>query len=212
MGRETAGRKYRGARAFDVVGALTLLVATAPLLIAASVAVALSLGRPILFKHVRPGIEGIPFTLLKFRTMREPERESDRYYSDGQRVTSVGRLLRQTSVDELPSLVNVLRGEMSLVGPRPLLFEHVPHLNTTAHRRMLIPPGITGLAQVRGRQELTFSRRFELDIEYVESCSFLMDLRILALTLLQLISIGKGVETGQNLEDIDDMGIFNRRS
>lgn len=207
-----AGRKYPGARLFDVGGAALLLAASAPLLLVASIAVIISLGRPILFRHVRPGLDARPFTMLKLRTMREPADDRDRYHTDGERATRVGRLLRKMSLDELPSLVNVLRGEMSLVGPRPLLFEHLPHLDTTARRRMVIPPGITGLAQVHGRQALTFSQRFALDIRYVEQCSFSIDLRILVRTVQLFFTFGRGVETGQSLQEVDDLGIFTRRS
>lgn len=210
--RRSSGRKYRGARLVDVVGAALLLLVAAPLLLAGSVAVASSLGRPILFRHVRPGLDGMPFTLLKFRTMCEPADERDRYHTDGDRVTPAGRLLRKTSIDELPSLINVLRGDMSLVGPRPLLFDHLPHLDATTRRRMATRPGITGLAQVHGRQALTFSQRFALDVQYVDHCSLSMDLKILGRTFLHVLAFGRGVETGQSLQDVDDLGIFARRS
>lgn len=203
--------KYRGARLLDIVGAIAVLVVASPLLFAVSIAIAVDLGRPIFFRQVRPGLHGEPFTLVKFRTMREPEDESSRYFTDSIRATRLGRILRTTSIDELPSLVNVLRGEMSLVGPRPLLFEHLPHLTDETRRRLTTPPGITGLAQVSGRQDLTFSQRFTLDIKYVEERSLLLDLRILAKTALRLFSRSPGVRTGQRLDDVDDLGVFKRK-
>lgn len=164
------------------------LILLAPLLVAVAVAVAIGLGRPILFRQVRPGLGGRPFTLLKFRTMRDavgPDRSS---LPDSARLTPLGIFLRTWSLDELPELWNVIRGDMSLVGPRPLLTEYLPLYTPDQARRHDVRPGITGWAQVNGRNALSWDEKFALDLWYIDHRSFLLDLKILALTLRNVLA------------------------
>ena len=162
-------------RCFDVVVAALAVVVLSPVLAWAALGVAVSLGRPILFRQVRPGLDGRPFEIVKFRTMRAPRSGEVWYLSDQDRVTRLGRFLRATSIDELPELWNVLRGDMSLVGPRPLLVEYLPHYTDRERRRHEMRPGITGWAAVSGRHTLPFEDRLELDAWYVENWSFALD-------------------------------------
>ncbi len=166
-------------RAVDVVAGTVLLIAAAPLMVAVAVAVRLRLGRPALFRQERPGISGRPFTLLKFRTMTDARDGSGLLLPDQERLTRLGRFLRQTSLDELPELVNVLRGDMSLVGPRPLLMEYLPRYTPQQMRRHEVRPGLTGWAQVRGRNALSWDDKFDLDVWYVDHRSLRLDARIL---------------------------------
>jgi lipopolysaccharide/colanic/teichoic acid biosynthesis glycosyltransferase len=179
--------RRRGKRLLDVVGAATALVVTSPVQVAAALAVRKSLGSPVLFRQQRPGLRGTPFTLLKFRTMREAYDSSGRALSDAERVTPLGRRLRATSVDELPELLNVLRGDMSLVGPRPLLMEYVARYTPEQARRHEVRPGISGWAQVNGRNALTWEEKFALDVWYVDHVSLGLDLRILWRTVRAVI-------------------------
>jgi lipopolysaccharide/colanic/teichoic acid biosynthesis glycosyltransferase len=175
----------------DVVISLAALVATLPLWVLAGALVWITTGRPMLFRQVRPGLHGRPFTLLKFRTMN-PARDADgRLLPDVQRITPIGRILRRTSLDELPQLWNVLRGEMSLVGPRPLLVDYLERYTPEQARRHEVRPGITGLAQINGRTSLHWDDAFALDCWYVDNRSLQLDHRILAHTVALLIS-GKG--------------------
>jgi len=165
----------------DRLGALTGLVLLLPVLLLVALVVRLSLGSPVLFRQSRPGLLGRPFELLKFRTMRSsPE-------SDEQRLAPLGRFLRRWSLDELPELLNVLRGEMSLVGPRPLLTQYLPRYTARQARRHEVKPGLTGWAQVSGRNALAWEQKLELDVWYVDNWSFWLDLRILARTVWQVI-------------------------
>ncbi|HEU4423554.1 MAG TPA: sugar transferase [Pilimelia sp.] len=170
-------------RAFDVVVASAAVMLLSPMIVAVWLIVLLTMGRPVLFRHVRPGLNGVPFTIYKFRTMRPPKRLGGELYDDAERLTPTGRFLRSTSLDELPELFNVLKGDMSLVGPRPLLVEYLSLYTPEQARRHLVRPGITGLAQISGRNELDWERRLELDIHYVDHRSLWLDLRILASTL-----------------------------
>jgi lipopolysaccharide/colanic/teichoic acid biosynthesis glycosyltransferase len=159
--------------------------------------VRLGLGSPVLFVQVRPGRGGRPFTLYKFRTMTDARRPDGTLRSDAERLTKLGKLLRRTSLDELPELINVLRGEMSLVGPRPLLMEYLPRYDARQARRHEVRPGITGLAQVHGRNATPWRERLETDVQYVERLSARLDLEIVLLTLLRVVQ-GAGVnEPGQ---------------
>jgi len=168
-------------RAVDVVGAaLGLLVAALPMLVIAA-AVRATMGAPVLFRQVRPGLHGELFELVKFRTMR------DGHGSDADRLTRLGRWLRTTSLDELPELWNVLRGDMSLVGPRPLLVEYLDLYSPEQARRHEVRPGLTGLAQVAGRNLVDWDERFALDVRYVEERSLALDLRILGRTVLAVL-------------------------
>ncbi len=164
-------------RAIDIVGsALGLLVAAVPMAVLALL-IWRDIGRPVLFLQVRPGKDAKPFTLVKFRTMR------DGTGSDAERLTPLGRFIRSLSLDELPELWNVLRGDMSLVGPRPLLTSYLPRYTSTQARRHEVRPGLTGLAQVQGRNTLSWEHRFELDVHYVDTWSVRLDLAIMARTL-----------------------------
>ncbi|MET7751505.1 sugar transferase [Micromonospora sp. NPDC005367] len=173
-------------RLIDVVGAVVLLVLTAPLMVVVALLVATSLGRPVLFRQARAGRDGAPFVLVKFRTMRPPAPEQGRV-ADGDRLTALGRWLRATSLDELPTLWNVLRGEMSLVGPRPLLPEYLERYSLHQARRHEVRPGVTGLAQVRGRNGLGWDEKLDLDVRYVDNRSLRFDLSILAATVVTVL-------------------------
>lgn len=176
-------RRYEvGKRAIDIVASLVGLLLTAPLQAGIAVLVARALGRPVLFRQQRPGRDGKPFVLFKFRTMREPDEARD-LLTDVQRLTLLGARLRSTSLDELPTLWNVLRGDMSLVGPRPLLMQYIERYTPEQGRRHDVRPGITGLAQVSGRNALTWEQKFAADLDYVRRRNFALDLRILALTI-----------------------------
>lgn len=166
-----------GKRLVDVFGAAVLLIATAPVMAVLAVAVRFRLGRPVLFRQTRPGKDAVPFTLCKFRTMRDaPE-------ADDERLTPFGRRLRATSLDELPELWNVLRGDMSLVGPRPLLTAYLDRYSPEQARRHEVRPGITGWAQVHGRNALDWHERFELDVWYVDHRTLRLDMRIVVRTV-----------------------------
>ena len=189
-------------RGMDVTGAVAGLVLLAPLLAWVALALALTQGFPVLFTHPRLGRHDRVFTLVKFRTMREPRPGELWYDSDRDRVTRVGRFLRATSIDELPQLWNVLRGEMSLVGPRPLLVEYRDRYTAEERRRHAMRPGITGWAAVNGRNTSRFEDRLRMDVWYVDNWSLALDIRILWLTVRQVV---QRTDTAaiQELEDID---------
>jgi len=188
------GGHYRrwGKRLLDLGLALPALLLAAPLLGLLALGVRLWLGAPVLYRQGRPGLAGRPFTVLKLRTMHEARDAAGRPLPDSERLTPLGRSLRRTSLDELPELWNVLRGEMSLVGPRPLLPEYLPLYSAEQARRHEVRPGITGWAQVHGRNAVSWQERLALDVEYVDRCSLGLDLRILARTLV-LVVRGEGV-------------------
>jgi sugar transferase EpsL len=175
-------------RLVDVAASAIGLVVLSPLLAVIAVAVRITMGRPVLFRQRRPGLHAEPFEILKFRTMRDAIDASGNPLPDEARLTATGRLLRSTSLDELPALLNVLRGDMSLVGPRPLLMEYVPRYSPRQARRMEVRPGITGLAQVRGRNQLSWDEKFELDVWYVDHQSLSLDLRILLETVGRVVT------------------------
>lgn len=179
-------------RVVDVSVGGGALVCAAPVIAVAAVAVRAVLGRPILFRQARTGAGGRPFELLKLRTMRAPMAGEQDPSFDGLRLTGLGRLLRATSIDELPSLWNVLRGELSLVGPRPLPVRYVDRYSATEARRLEVKPGLTGLAQVSGRNSLSWAQKFELDVWYVDHRSLALDMRILVRTLFQVLG-GRGI-------------------
>jgi lipopolysaccharide/colanic/teichoic acid biosynthesis glycosyltransferase len=183
-------------RILDVTTALTALVVLSPVLLATALAIRFTMGRPVLFRQVRPGYRSRPFVLLKFRTMTEDSAISasdvERLATDGRRLTRLGRWLRRTSVDELPQLWNVLKGEMSLVGPRPLLMEYLPLYDPHQARRHEVRPGITGWAQVNGRNEADWVDRLNDDVWYVDHWSLSLDLRIIARTIATVAG-GRGV-------------------
>ncbi len=194
-------------RVFDIVAAGLGLVVAAPVLGASAVAIRCSLGQPVLFRQRRPGLQGRPFTIYKLRTMREAASgEKIWFRSDEQRLTRLGRFLRATSIDELPELWNVIRGDMSLVGPRPLLMEYLPKYTREENRRHEVRPGITGWAQVNGRQTIPFSRRLALDVWYVDHLTFWLDLKVMGMTVLQVFRRGE-VISGQDVDEVDDLGL-----
>ncbi len=174
-------------RFFDILAAFTLIFLLLFPLIILAITVRIKLGSPILFTQIRPGLNGAPFTLYKFRTMNETLDEYGNLLNDEDRLTPFGQILRRTSLDELPELWNVLKGDMSLVGPRPLLMEYLPLYTEEQYRRHEMRPGITGWAQVNGRNLLSWDERFKLDVWYVDHHSILLDLKILMITIKKVI-------------------------
>ena len=174
-------------RSLDLIGALAGLVLLAPLLGASALLVRLRLGAPVLFRQTRPGLHGRPFTLYKLRTMTDARGAQGDLLPSTQRLTPLGRWLRSTSLDELPELINVLAGDMSLVGPRPLLMRYLDRYSPEQARRHDVKPGITGWAQVHGRNALGWEERLALDCWYVDHRTLWLDIRILALTLLRVL-------------------------
>ena len=174
-------------RAIDLVGAASGLVLLSPLLLGVALAVRIGLGRPILFRQTRPGLNGAPFELIKFRTMRIDPAVGSGIDSDAARLTRLGRFLRSASLDELPELWNVLRGDMSLVGPRPLLMQYLDRYTPEQARRNLVKPGLTGWAQINGRNALSWEDKFALDNHYVDNQSLWLDLKIILITIGHLV-------------------------
>ncbi|MHB8972331.1 MAG: sugar transferase [Pirellulaceae bacterium] len=189
---------------FEILVTTLSLLIIWPLVLVLGVLVRVNLGSPVLFRQQRPGLHGKPFMLLKFRTMTEATDSAGRLLPDSERLTMFGRFLRGSSLDELPELFNVLRGEMSLVGPRPLLMEYLPRYTLEQARRHEVKPGITGWAQVNGRQTISFSRRIELDVWYVDHQSFWLDLWILLITVPRIL-MSTGIRSGQDVREVDDL-------
>lgn len=185
-------------RAIDVAGAVAGVAVSSPLMAAVAVAVRVGLGRPVLFRQERPGLHGVPFTLYKFRTMRDSADADGRPLPDGERLTVLGRFLRSTSLDELPEFFNVLVGDMSLVGPRPLLMQYLDIYSPEQARRHEVKPGVTGYAQVMGRNALTWEEKFALDVWYVDHWSIGLDVRILLSTVAQVLSRRGVTEPGHD--------------
>lgn len=179
-------RRY-GKRLFDLAVSGTALVLAAPVIAATAIAVRVAIGSPVLFRQRRPGKDGKPFTLVKFRTMTDARGDDGQLLSDADRLPRFGKWLRATSLDELPELLNIVRGEMSLVGPRPLLERYVARYDARQARRHDVRPGLTGWAQINGRNATDWATRLEHDVEYVEQLSFAMDLRILAATFTAVL-------------------------
>jgi sugar transferase EpsL len=174
-------------RVVDIVGASVGIILFAPVMLVVALLVLLTMGRPVLFRQQRPGLRGKPFTLYKFRTMRDARTPSGELLPDALRLTKFGRWLRSTSLDELPELFNVLKGEMSLVGPRPLLMEYLPRYSPEQARRHDVKPGITGWAQVNGRNALSWEEKFRLDVWYVHHWNLWLDMKILLLTIWKVL-------------------------
>ena len=175
-------------RSVDVVGSIFLLCLLVPLFLVTAIAILVSMGRPIFFLQERIGKNERPFKIIKFRTMRE---QSDQYTGqtdDSHRTTKLGKKLRATSIDELPELFNVLLGDMSIIGPRPLLPEYLPLYSAEQSRRHLVRPGITGMAQVNGRNLISWEEKFEFDCFYIDNCTLILDLKILFQTVIQVVS------------------------
>ncbi|GFE58634.1 sugar transferase [Geobacter sp. AOG1] len=173
-------------RTFDFFSVLAGLCILAPALLVISLLVRLKHGSPVLFRQTRPGLHGKPFHMYKFRTMTNERDTEGNLLPDAQRLTSFGRFLRSSSLDELPELLNVLKGDMSLVGPRPLLMEYLPLYSQQQARRHEVRPGITGWAQVNGRNSISWEEKFKLDVWYVDNQSFWLDLKILWMTLAKV--------------------------
>lgn len=173
-------------RVFDLVLTVPGVLVISPLLLVLALMVRLKHGSPILFCQTRPGLHGEPFKMYKFRTMTDERDAAGNLLSDARRLTRFGKFLRSTSLDELPELINVLKGEMSLVGPRPLLMEYLPLYSEEQARRHAVRPGITGWAQVNGRNAISWDDKFKLDVWYVDNQSFLLDIKILWLTFAKV--------------------------
>lgn len=174
-------------RLFDLYVALLALLLVAPIMLAVALLIRYKLGAPVLFRQIRPGLGGKPFVLYKFRTMRDALDLSGQPLPDAERLTELGKILRKFSLDELPQLFCVLKGDMSLVGPRPLLMEYLPLYSAEQTRRHEVLPGITGWAQVMGRNALTWADKLALDVWYVDNRSFWLDIKILWLTFLRVL-------------------------
>jgi len=187
-------------RGLDLTVSAVGLVVSAPVQLVTAGVVLAAHGRPVLFRQPRPGRDGVVFELVKFRTMRHPDAT---HVTDADRLTRVGRFLRSTSLDELPTLWNVLKGDMSLVGPRPLLVEYLPRYSTEQARRHEVRPGVTGLAQVSGRNGLAWEEKFTLDVEYVDQRSLRLDLAILVRTVRSVL-----MRQGINGDGEATMGVF----
>lgn len=193
-------------RLLDVSFAASLALFTLPVWLIVALAIRLSMGRPVLFKQMRPGYLGRPFYVVKFRTM-SMERDSDgQLLPTHQRLTLLGRTLRRYSIDELPQLWNVIKGDMSLIGPRPLLMSYLDKYTPEQMRRHEMRPGVTGLAQVNGRQDIPFSKRLEYDVWYVTHWSLWLDFKILVRTLAKVLR-ASGVRPGQDVREVDDLGL-----
>lgn len=178
----------RGKRLLDLALGSALLLVTSPVQVVVAASIRYKMGRPVLFRQQRPGLHGVPFEMLKFRTMSDVKDSDGNHIPDAERLTPLGRFLRSTSLDELPELVNVVRGDISLVGPRPLLMKYLERYTPRQHRRHEVRPGVTGLAQVSGRNALSWDEKFELDVQYVDNASLRLDLSILARTVWNVLA------------------------
>jgi sugar transferase EpsL len=190
-------------RVVDIVGASVGIILFAPVMLVVALLVLLTMGRPVLFRQQRPGLRGKPFTLYKFRTMRDARTPSGELLPDELRLTTFGKWLRSTSLDELPELFNVFKGEMSLVGPRPLLMEYLPRYSPEQARRHEVKPGITGWAQVNGRNALSWEEKFRMDVWYVDNWNLWLDMKILLLTIWKVLK-----REGINAEGCATMPVF----
>jgi len=199
------GWRLAAKRVPDVLCAASGLVVMSPILAATALLIRLTMGKPVMFRQRRPGKHARPFTILKFRTMSAVKDQESRLLPDSERLTRIGRFLRSTSLDELPQLWNVLRGDISLVGPRPLLMEYLPRYSAEQARRHDVMPGITGWAQINGRNALTWEEKFSLDTWYVDNWSLKLDALILLKTLLSVMK-REGISNGQHATVPEFMG------
>lgn len=174
-------------RIFDMTGAGLGLILFSPVMLVTALLIARDMGRPVLFRQTRPGKDGKSFEMIKFRTMRDARDAQGNVLSDGERLTRLGKVLRATSLDELPELWNVVKGDMSLVGPRPLLMEYLPLYSPEQARRHAVRPGVTGWAQVNGRNAISWDEKFALDVWYVDNQSLWLDLKIIWLTVRKVV-------------------------
>ena len=195
-------------RLVDLIGASILSVLLAPLLGALAAAIRLTMGRPIFFRQQRPGYKGEPFEVVKFRTMKDAVDADGNLLPDEERLTKVGVFMRQLSLDELPQLWNILRGDMSFIGPRPLLMEFLKWYSPEQMRRHDVKPGVTGWAQVQGRHDIPFSKRLAMDVWYVDNRSVGLDLKIVGLTVLKVLSM-RGAQPAQTDAEVDDVGLHD---
>ena len=195
-------------RLIDLTGASILSVLLSPVLAGLALAIRLSMGRPILFRQQRPGYRGEPFEVYKFRTMNDAVDAEGESLPDEERLTKVGVFMRQLSLDELPQLWNILKGDMSFIGPRPLLMEFLKWYSPEQMRRHDVKPGVTGWAQVQGRHDIPFSKRLALDVWYVDNRSTRLDLKIVGLTFLKVLSM-RGARPAQTDAEVDDVGLHD---
>jgi lipopolysaccharide/colanic/teichoic acid biosynthesis glycosyltransferase len=195
-------------RLIDLTGASILSVLLSPVLAGLALAIRFSMGRPILFRQQRPGYRGEPFEVYKFRTMKDAAGADGEPLPDEERLTRVGIFMRQLSLDELPQLWNILRGDMSFIGPRPLLMEFLKWYTPEQMRRHDVKPGVTGWAQVQGRHDIPFSKRLALDVWYVDNRSMRLDLKIVGLTFLKVLSM-RGAQPAQTDAEVDDVGLHD---
>lgn len=196
-----------GKRWLDLALTVPVFWLLGTLMIVVTLVVRLRLGRPVFFRQSRPGLHGKAFVLLKFRTMTEDRDKNGDLLPDEKRLPKLGRILRRTSLDELPEVFNVLKGDMSLVGPRPLLLQYLQRYTREQARRHDVRPGITGWAQIHGRNSAFFSQRLAMDVWYVDHCCLWLDLRILALTVVKVLR-EEGVIADQDVSEIDDCGLW----
>jgi lipopolysaccharide/colanic/teichoic acid biosynthesis glycosyltransferase len=190
-------------RAFDIVFSAGWLIGFSPLLLVVAILVRLKLGSPVLFIQERPGLRAKPFRMVKFRTMTDERGPDGELLPDEQRLTSFGRFLRATSLDEFPEMWNVLIGDMSVVGPRPLLMRYVPRYSPFQARRMEVKPGVTGWAQVNGRNSLSWEEKFALDVWYVDHRTFWLDMRIVVMTFFKVLA-RSGAERDKNVPPLEE--------
>lgn len=190
------------------MGAAILAVVLSPVLAALAAGIRLTMGAPVFFRQLRPGYKGRPFEVVKFRTMKDAVDPDGNALPDEERLTRLGVFMRQLSLDELPQLWNILRGDMSFIGPRPLLMEFLRWYSPEQMRRHDVKPGVTGWAQVQGRHAILFSKRLELDVWYVDHRSLLLDLKIVGLTLLKVLSM-RGASPAQSDAEVDDVGLHD---
>jgi sugar transferase EpsL len=195
-------------RLIDLTGASILSVLLSPVLAGLALAIRLSMGRPILFRQQRPGYKGEPFEVYKFRTMKDAVDGDGEQLPDEERLTKVGVFMRQLSLDELPQLWNIFRGDMSFIGPRPLLMEFLKWYTPEQRRRHDVKPGVTGWAQVQGRHDIPFSKRLALDVWYVDNRNMRLDLKIVGLTFLKVLSM-RGAQPAQTDAEVDDVGLHD---
>ncbi len=189
-------------RILDVISSLLAIIILSPLLAVTSVLVKTKLGSPVLFKQERPGKNEKIFTLMKFRTMTDERDENGELLPDEVRLTKFGKFLRSTSIDELPELFNILKGDMSVIGPRPLLVQYLPRYNEHQHRRHEVKPGLSGWAQVNGRNAISWEEKFDFDVEYVDNYSLLMDIKVLFMTVANVLKRdGISSETSATMEE-----------
>lgn len=195
-------------RWFDIAISFFALLILSPLFLFIAVLVRLKLGAPVIFSQRRPGLNGKPFIIYKFRTMTNKKDESGNLLPDKDRLTKFGKLLRSTSLDELPELWNILKGDMSIIGPRPLLMEYLPLYNATQKRRHEVRPGLTGYAQVSGRNALSWDEKFHFDVEYVDQVSFMLDIKIFFMTIYAVL-MKKGISSSSSVTMEEFLGNQN---